>query len=222
MKFVLSFVFSALLISHISAQLFTHYGGAVGFGQSNILGEKSEFERVKGVQNFSIGLVGEHHFEGPFLITSELNFYGSGDSTIYNFSNVENNSVINYVNRYKNTRYYLQVPVCIGLNIPSGEEDTRVIIKAGAYYGSLIGSRTSGKERVIAGAVVTDTLIDARNYHPYPKKDFGLVAAIGYGSDKYSLEFRFNKGLTSLFNQSGVNTKYNFAYMVTLCGFLPN
>jgi hypothetical protein len=222
MKFVLSFVFSALVLTQLSAQLFTHYGGTVGFGQSNILGEKSEFERVKGVQNFSIGLVGEHHFDAPFLITSELNFYGSGDSTIYNFSTVENNATVNHVNRYKNSRYYLQVPVCVGLNIPAGEEDSRVIIKAGAYYGSLIGSRTSGKERMIVGSSVTVELIDEKNYLAYPKKDFGLVAAIGYGSEQYSLEFRFNKGLTSLFNQSGVNAKYNFASMVTLCGFLPN
>jgi len=79
MKRFLSFFIFVFSLTQLSAQLFTHYGGTVGFGQSNILGEKSEFERVKGVQNFSIGLVGEHHFEGPFLITSELNFYGSGD-----------------------------------------------------------------------------------------------------------------------------------------------
>ena len=222
MKRFLSFFIFVFSLSQLSAQLFTHVGGTVGFGQSKILGEKTEFERVKDVQNFSVGFVGEHRFDSPFLITTGIHFYGSGDSTIYTQSVVSNNTTITSVNRYKNMRYYVQVPLCVGLNIPMGEDNAGIIIKAGAYYGSLIGSRTSGKERLISGAMVTDTLIDAKGFYPYPKRDIGLVGTVGYGTDEYSVEFRFNKGLTSLFNQPGDLPKYNFAYMVTLTGYLPN
>jgi hypothetical protein len=222
MKRVLSIVIFVFNLTHISAQLFTHAGGTVGFGQSKILGENSEFESVKAIQNFSIGLVGEHHFDSPFLITTGVNFYGTGDSTIYEQSVVSNNTTITSINRYKNMRYYVHVPLCFGLSIPTGEDNAAIIIKAGAYYGSLIGSRTSGKERLISGSIVADTLIDAKGFFPYPKKDFGWIAALGYGNDKYSVEVRFNKGLTSLFNQPGDLPKYNYAYLVTLTGYLPN
>ncbi len=222
MKRVLIFFIFVFSLSQTFAQLFTHFGGTVGFGQSKILGERAEFERVKDIQNFSVGLVGEHHFDSPFLITTGVNFYGSGDSTIYTRSVVSNNTTLTSVNRYKNMRYYVQVPLCVGLNIPMGEDNAGIIIKAGAYYGSLIGSRTSGKERLISGTMVTDSLIDAKGFYPYPKRDFGLVAALGYGTDEYSVEIRFNKGLTSLFNQPGDLPKYNFSYMVTLTGYLPN
>ena len=222
MKRVLSFFIFVFSLTHISAQLFTHVGGTVGFGQSKILGEKTAFEKVKDVQNFSVGLVGEHHFDSPFLITTGVNFYGSGDSTIYVQSVVSNNTTITSINRNKNMRYYLQVPLCVGLNIPTGEDNAGVIIKAGAYYGALLGSRTSGKQSVIAGTTVADTLIDSKGFYSYPKRDFGLVGTVGYGTDQYSVEIRFNKGLTSLFNQPGDLPKYNFAYMVTLTGYLPN
>lgn len=222
MKRVLSFFIFIFSLTHLSAQLFTHVGGTVGFGQSKILGEKTEFEKVKDIQNFSVGLVGEHRFDSPFLITTGVDFYGSGDSTIYEQSVVSNNTTITSINRYKNMRYYLQVPLCVGLNIPTGEDNAGVIIKAGAYYGSLIGSRTSGKQSVITGTTVADTLIDSKGFYPYPKRDFGLVGTVGYGTDQYSVEIRFNKGLTSLFNQPRDLPKYNFAYMVTLTGYLPN
>ena len=67
MKRFLSFFIFVFSLSQLSAQLFTHVGGTVGFGQSKILGEKTEFERVKDVQNFSVGFVGEHRFDSPFL-----------------------------------------------------------------------------------------------------------------------------------------------------------
>ena len=222
MKRFLSFFIFVFSLSQISAQLFTHYGGTVGFGQSKILGEKIENERVKDVQNFSIGFVGEHRFDSPFLIATALNFYSSGDSTIYTKSEVSNTTTTTEVNRFKNSRYYLQIPICFGLNIPIGEERDGIIVKAGGYYASLIGSRTSGEQIVSDGTFVTDSMIDSKGYYPYPKRDFGWVAAIGYNTDHYSLEFRFNKGLTSLFNQTGDKPKYNFAYMITLCGYLPN
>lgn len=222
MKRVLIFFIFVFSLSQVSAQLFTHFGGTVGFGQSKILGEKTAFEKVKDVQNFSVGLVGEHHFDSPFLITTGVNFYGSGDSTIYEQSVVSNNTTITSINRYKNMRYYLQVPLCVGLNIPMGEDSDGLIIKGGVYYGSLLGSRTTGKQILVTGAAVTDTVIDAKSFFAYPKKDFGWIAAVGYVNDKYSVEVRFNKGLTSLFNQPGDLPKYNFAYIFTLTGYLPN
>lgn len=222
MKRVLSFFIFVFSLTHISAQLFTHVGGSVGFGQSKVLGERSEFERVKDIQNFSLGLVGEHRFDSPFVITIGANFMGFGDSTIYTQTMVANNTTITSIDRYKNMRYYMQVPLCVGLNIPLGEESDGLIIKAGAYYGSLVGSRTTGKQSILSGSVVTDTVIDAKSFFAYPKKDFGWIAAVGYGNDKYSVEVRFNKGLTSLFNQPGDLPKYNFAYIFTLTGYLPN
>jgi hypothetical protein len=222
MKCVLSFFIFVFSLTQTSAQLFTHVGGTVGFGQSKILGEKTEFEKVKDIQNFSVGLVGEHRFDSPFLITTGVSLTGFGDSTIYTRSEVSNNTTVTSINRYKNMRYYLQVPIYVGFAIPTGEDNAAIMIKAGAYYGSLIGSRTSGKERLISGTMVTDTLIDAKGFYPYPKRDIGLVGTVGYGTDEYSVEFRFNKGLTSLFNQPGDLPKYNFAYMVTLTGYLPN
>lgn len=222
MKRVLSFFIFVFSLTEVSAQLFTHLGGTVGFGQSKIQGEKTAFERVKDVQNFSVGLVGEHRFDSPFLITTGVCLTGFGDSTIYTRSEVSNNTTVTSINRYKNMRYYLQVPIYVGFSIPTGEDNAGIMIKAGAYYGSLIGSRTSGKQSVIAGTTVADTLIDSKGFYPYPKRDFGLVGTVGYGTDQYSVEIRFNKGLTSLFNQPGDLPKYNFAYMVTLTGYLPN
>ena len=203
MKRVLSFFIFVFSLTHTSAQLFTHVGGTVGFGQSKILGENSEFESVKAVQNFSIGLVGEHHFEFPIFISSEVNFYATGDSTIYSRTLIENNLTYSLVNRYKNMRYYIQIPLIAGLSIPTKQEDARIIIKTGLYYGALLGSRTTGRETKINSNAVFDSIIDAKGYLNYPKNDIGLVAAIGYGSNRYSLEFRLNKGLTSLFNQFG-------------------
>lgn len=206
----------------LAAQLFTHVGGNVGFGQSKILGEKSEFERVKEVQNFSLGLTAEHRFDSPFLITTGINFTGFGDSTIFKHSVVANNTTITSINRYKNMRYYVQIPICVAVIIPAGEDNAGIMIKAGAYYGSLLGSRTTGMQRLVSGSVVTDSIIDTKAFNAYPKREFGLVAALGYDVEQYSVEFRFNRGLTSLFNQPGDKAKYNFAYMISLIGYLPN
>jgi hypothetical protein len=222
MKRFLSFFIFVFSLSQLSAQLFTHVGGAVGFGQSKILGEKTEFEKVKDIQNFSVGLVGEHRFDSPFLITTGVRLIGFGDSTIYTNSVVSISTTVTSINRYKNMRYYMQVPLCFGLNISLGEDNSNLILKGGAYYGSLIGSRTSGKQSIITATIVTDTIIDSKGFFPYPKKEFGWIAALGYGTDQYSIEIQFNKGLTSLFNQPGDLPKYNYAYMVTLTGYLPN
>ncbi len=221
MKFVLSFVFSALLISQISAQLFTHYGGAVGYGSSKMLGEFNEFEKSKDIQSFSIGLIGEHHFDAPFLLTSEINFMSYGDSLLYAHSVFSNNDTVTVSKNYKNTRYYLQIPITAGLNIPVGE-DSRIFIKGGAYYARLMGSRTQGHETWTNGTLATDTVIDSNSFFPYSKKEFGILLGVGYGSDSYAIEFRLSRGLSELFNQAGTLPKYNGAFVFTLSGYLPN
>jgi hypothetical protein len=222
MKKFLLILFLFFLMKISSAQLFTHVGGSVGFGQSKILGERSDFERVKDVQNFSLGVAAEHRFDAPILFTIGVNFTGFGDSTIYKRSFIANNTTTTTINRYKNMRYYMQVPLCIGLNIRLGKDKANLLIKGGAYYGSLLGSRTTGKESVVSGSMVADTIIDTKGYFPYSKNDFGWIAALGYGTDRYSVEVRFNKGLVSLFSQPADLPKYNFAYIVTLSGYLPN
>jgi hypothetical protein len=221
MKFVLTFVFSSLVLTQLSAQMFTHYGGSFGYGSSKVLGEFDEYEKSKDVHCFSIGLVGEHHFDAPFLISSEIKFMGYQDSSLYSNSVVSNNETVTVSKNYKNTRYYFQVPISAGFNIPL-KDDGRIIIKGGAYYAGLIGSRTQGHETWTNGTLEMDTVIDANSFFPYSKKEFGILAALGYGSDNYSFEFRFSKGLTPLFNPTPDLTKYNGAFLLTLCGFLPN
>jgi len=221
MKCVLSFVFSALVLTQISGQLFTHYGGSVGFGSSKLLGQFDEFEKSKDVQCFSIGIVGEHHFDAPFLLTSQINFISYGDSLLYSQSVFSNNETVTISKKFKNMRYYLQIPINVGLNIPVGE-DSRIFIKGGAYYASLIGSRTKGHETLINGTLASDNVIDSNSFFPYSKKEFGILAGVGYGSDSYAIEFRLTRGLSKLFNQSGYLPKYNGAVLLTLTGYLPN
>jgi hypothetical protein len=221
MKRFLSFFFFVFSLSQISAQLFTHYGGSAGFGSSKLLGEFNEFEKSRDVQCFSIGLVGEHHFDAPFLLTSEINFMSYGDSLLYEHSVFSNSDTVTVSKNYKNTRYYLQIPITAGLNIPVGN-DTRIFFKGGVYYASLIGSRTRGHETLINGTLVSDTVIDSNSFFPYSKKEFGILAGLGYGSDSYAVEFRLSRGLSELFNQAGALPKYNGAILLTLSGYLPN
>lgn len=221
MKRVLSFFIFVFSLSQVSAQLFTHYGGSAGFGSSKLLGEFNEFEKSRDVQCFSIGLVGEHHFDAPFLVSSEINFMSYGDSLLYKRTMFSNIDTVTLAKNYESMRYYLQIPITAGLNIPVGE-DSRIFFKAGVYYASLIGSRTRGHETWTDGTLDLDTVIDSNTFFPYAKKEFGVLAGLGYGSDSYAVEFRLSRGLSNLFNQAGALPKYNGAILLTLSGYLPN